>query len=322
MVRKAAGGGAVMAFTTMVKFGLYALALSAFWGGFWAGVNYAATFVLIQLLHLTVATKQPAMTAPAMAAKLKELGASGAIESFVDEITHLVRSQVAAVLGNVLVVFPAVIGLAMLFALVVGSPALSETQALKVFESQHLLGPSLIFAAFTGVLLFMSSIIAGWTENWFVLYRMDSAMHYNPRITRLLGQERAARWARFLRENLSGFAANISLGFMLGLVPAFAGFFGLALDVRHVTLSTGQVGAASAALGLEVLHLPAFWWAVAALPLMGALNVSVSFYLAFRLALRAQNVSGVDRSRIYAAIRARMRSAPLSFFMPERRTAA
>ena len=322
MVRKAAGGGAVMAFTTMVKFGLYALALSAFWGGFWAGVNYAATFVLIQLLHLTVATKQPAMTAPAMAAKLKELGASGAIESFVDEITHLVRSQVAAVLGNVLVVFPAVIGLAMLFALVVGSPALSETQALKVFESQHLLGPSLIFAAFTGVLLFMSSIIAGWTENWFVLYRMDSAMHYNPRITRLLGQERAARWARFLRENLSGFAANISLGFMLGLVPAFAGFFGLALDVRHVTLSTGQVGAASAALGLEVLHLPAFWWAVAALPLMGALNVSVSFYLAFRLALRAQNVSGVDRSRIYAAIRSRMRSAPLSFFMPERRTVA
>ena len=322
MVRKAAGGGAVMAFTTMVKFGLYALALSAFWGGFWAGVNYAATFVLIQLLHLTVATKQPAMTAPAMAAKLKELGASGAIESFVDEITHLVRSQVAAVLGNVLVVFPAVIGLAMLFALVVGSPALSETQALKVFESQHLLGPSLIFAAFTGVLLFMSSIIAGWTEKWFVLYRMDSAMHYNPRIPRLLGQERAARWARFLRENLSGFAANISLGFMLGLVPAFAGFFGLALDVRHVTLSTGQVGAASAALGLEVLHLPAFWWAVAALPLMGALNVSVSFYLAFRLALRAQNVSGVDRSRIYAAIRARMRSAPLSFFMPERHTAA
>jgi hypothetical protein len=42
MVGKAAGGGAVMAFTTLVKFGLYALALSAFWGGFLAGVNYAA----------------------------------------------------------------------------------------------------------------------------------------------------------------------------------------------------------------------------------------------------------------------------------------
>lgn len=318
MFKKAAGGGAVMAFTTLIKFGLYALALSAFWGGFWAGVNYAASFVLIQLLNFTVATKQPAMTAPAMAAKLKELGASNAIESFVDEITHLVRSQVAAVLGNMLVVFPAVVGLTVLIAMAIGSPALTNTQAEHVFESLHLLGPSLFFAAFTGVLLFASSIIAGWTENWFVLSRLDSAMHYNPRITRLLGAERGARWARFLRENLSGFAANISLGFMLGLVPAFAGFFGLALDVRHVTLSTGQVGAASAALGLEVLHLPAFWWAVASLPLLGALNVSVSFYLAFSLALRAQNVSGGDRSHIYAAIRARMRRAPLSFFVPQR----
>jgi hypothetical protein len=90
------------------------------------------------------------------------------------------------------------------------------------------------FAAFTGVLLFASSIIAGWTENWFVLHRLDSAMRYNPRITRLLGTARAALGA-LLRENISGFAANISLGFMLGLVPAFAGFFGLGLDVRHVT---------------------------------------------------------------------------------------
>ncbi len=322
MLRKAAGGGALMAFTTMAKFGLYALALSAFWGGFMAGVNYAVSFVLIQLLHFTVATKQPAMTAPAMAAKLKELGSGDAIESFVDEITHLVRSQVAAVLGNVLVVFPAVLALATAIALATGGPAISEKQAEHVFESLHLLGPSLFFAAFTGVLLFASSIIAGWTENWFVLHRLDSAMHYNPRITRLLGAERATRWARFLRENLSGFAANISLGFMLGLVPVFAAFFGLGLDVRHVTLSTGQVAAASATLGLQVLQMPAFWWAVASLPFLGALNVSVSFYLAFRLALRAQNVSGVDRSRIYAAIRARMRTAPLSFFKPARNTPA
>ena len=317
MLRKAAGGGALMAFTTMAKFGLYALALSAFWGGFWAGVNYAVSFVLIQLLHFTVATKQPAMTAPAMAAKLKEIDSDTGVAEFVDKVTHLVRSQVAAVLGNVLVVFPAALALALLIAQATGSPAISVHQAEHVLESLHLLGPSLFFAAFTGVLLFASSIIAGWTENWFVLNRLDSALHYNPRITRVLGAQRAARWAVFLRENLSGFAANISLGFMLGLVPAFAGFFGLALDVRHVTLSTGQLGAASATLGLEALHLPAFWWAAASLPLLGALNVTVSFYLAFSLALRAQNVSGVDRSRIYAAIRARLRTAPLQFFVPK-----
>ena len=321
MVGKAAGGGAVMAFTTLIKFGLYALALSAFWGGFLAGVNYAISFVLIQLLHFTVATKQPAMTAPAMAAKLKELARSDGLEAFVDEITHLVRSQVAAVLGNVLVVFPAALLLALAIAAATGAPAISHAQADHVFEAQHLLGPSVLFAAFTGVLLFTSSLIAGWAENWFVLNRLDSALRYNPRITRWLGADRAARWAHFLRSNISGLAANISLGFMLGLVPAFAGFFGLGLDVRHVTLSTGQVGVASASLGMGVLQMPAFWWAVATLPLLGALNVTVSFYLAFHLALRAQNVSGVDRSRIYHAIRARLRTKPLSFFVPPRRSA-
>lgn len=321
MVGKAAGGGLVMAFTTLMKFGLAALALSAFWGGFWAGVNYSVSFVLILLLHFTVATKQPAMTAPAMAAKLKDLNSDEAVVSFVDEVTHLVRSQVAAVLGNVLVVFPTVIGITLLIAKATGEPAISTSQARHVLESLHLLGPSLLFAAFTGVLLFASSIIAGWAENWFVLHRLDSAVQYNPRITRVLGIARAKRWAHFMRENLSGFAANISLGFMLGLVPPIASFFGLGLDVRHVTLSSGQLGAASTALGVQVLHMPQFWWAVATIPLLGALNVSVSFYLAFRLALRAHSVTGVERARVYAALRARLRGAPLEFFMPTRRAA-
>nr|WP_241659321.1 site-specific recombinase [Extensimonas vulgaris] len=321
MLRMAAGGGALMAPTTLLKFGIYALALSPFWGGFWAGMNYALSFVLIQLLHCTVATKQPAMTAPAMAAKLDELGAGEAVESFVDEVTHLVRSQVAAVLGNVLVVFPAVLALAALLAWVTGAPVISTAQAKHVLESLHLLGPSLGFAALTGVLLFASSIVAGWAENAFVLYRLDSALRFHPGITARLGAARAARWAQFLRHNVSGLAANVSLGFMLGLVPALAGFFGLGLDVRHVTLSTGQVAAACAALGWQVVQHSALWWAVATLPLIGALNVGVSFYLAFRVALRARNVTGVERARVYAALRARWRRAPLSFFLPPRSAA-
>jgi len=316
MVAKAAGGGFVMAFTTLMKFGIVALALSSFWGGFWAGVNYAVSFVLIMLLHCTVATKQPAMTAPAMAAKLKDLQTPEAVESFVDEVTHLVRSQVAAILGNVLVVFPAVAGLTLAIAWATGVPAISRAEARHVLDSLQLAGPSLLYAAFTGVLLFASSIIAGWAENWFVLQRLDSALQYNPRITALLGRRRAARWAVFWRTNLSGFAANVSLGFMLGLVPAFAAFFGLGLDVRHVTLSSGQLAAALTALGTAALHQPAFWWAAATIPFIGALNVTVSFYLAFRLALRAHNVTRVERARLGAALRSRLRRAPLQFFVP------
>lgn len=316
MVAKAAGGGMVMAFTTLMKFALAALALSAFWGGLLAGINYALSFVLIQLLHFTVATKQPAMTAPAMAAKLKELPDQQSVEDFVSEVANLTRSQVAAILGNVLVVLPAAIGLSLLFLHLFGHPPLDLGHADQVLDSLSLLGPSVLFAAFTGVLLFTSSLIAGWAENWFVLRRMDSAIRYNPRITRFLGAARADRWAQFLRRNISGFASNISLGLMLGLVPAFVGFFGLGLEVRHITLSAGQIGVASTTIGLEVLHSSAFWWAMAMLPFNGALNVIVSFLLAFRLALRAHNVSGIDRSRIYRAIRARLRTAPLSFFRP------
>ena len=104
---------------------------------------------------------------------------------------------------------------------------------------------------------------------------------------------------------------------MLGLIPPITGFFGLELEVRHVTLSAGQLAAASAALGWEVLRQPALWWCVAAIPLIGALNLGVSFYLAFRLALQAHNVSGVDRARIRGEIWARWRSKPSSFFLPD-----
>lgn len=320
MVRRAAGGGLLMSVTTLLKFGLAALAFSAFWGGFWAGVNYSISFVLIQLLHWTVATKQPAMTAPAMAAKLKDMqsseDATHTLEAFVDEVANLVRTQVAAILGNVLVVFPAALILSLLWWQMFGAAPLDAAHAQSTLDSLHVLGPSALFAAYTGVLLFASSLIAGWVENWFVLRRLDSAIRYNPRFTRWLGKGRAKRWGDFWRANISGFAANISLGMMLGLTPAIAAFFGLGLEVRHVTLSSGQLGVASATFGLGVLALPAFWWALALLPLNGALNVIVSFYLAFRMALRAHNINGVERSRIYAAIRQRLRSKPSSFFLP------
>jgi len=318
MLAQAAGGGAVTALTTALKFAVMALGLSAFWSGFWSGLMYAASFVLIQLLHFTLATKQPAMTAPAMAAKLRDVSTPAALDAFVDEVTHLVRSQTAAVIGNVALVVPTTIVLAMAVQHLRGVPMIDAATANYVLQSLTLQGPSLLYAAFTGVLLFSSSILAGWVENWFVLHRLDSALRYNPRITGLLGEQRAARWAIFWRHNISGLAANISLGLLLGLVPAILGFFAIPLDVRHVTLSAGQLGAACASLGIEVLQNPALWWAVGAIPLIGLMNVSVSYFFAFRVALRAHDVSAIGRSLIYHSIARRLRSAPLSFVLPVR----
>jgi site-specific recombinase len=321
MLRKAAGGGALTALTVWMKFAVAALSLSVFWGGFWSSMGYAVSFVAIQLLHCTLATKQPAMTAPAMAAKLKELESEHAIAGFVDEVSHLVRSQVAAVIGNVSVVFPCVVVMSWMLQQASGHTMIDAKEAAHVLHSLSLLGPTVLFAAITGVALFASSIIAGWTENWFVLHRLDSAMRYNPRITSALGAQRALRWSVFMRENISGFASNISLGFILGLLPAIASFFGLGLEFRHITLSTGQLGAATAQIGWPVLSQSAFWWCVAALPFMATLNVGVSFYLAFRLALRAHNVVDAQRKQIGRAVRQRFLHAPLSFFWPPREAA-
>jgi site-specific recombinase len=197
------------------------------------------------------------------------------------------------VLGNVLVVVPAVVLLSIGIQILSGSPMISLQDATHVLKSLTLLGPTLLYAAFTGMLLFASSIIAGWAENWFVLHRLHSAIRHNPGITGLLGAGRAARW-----------------------VPAFAVFFGLGLEVRHVTLSAGQLAAACAAMGWSVLNSSAFWLCVAAIPLIGAMNLGVSFYLAFRLALQAHNVAGVDRARIRGAILRRWRTQPMRFFWP------
>lgn len=316
MLLRAAGGGAVLGLTTWCKFALGSLGLAAFWAGLAAGMNYAFWFVVIMLLHLTVATKQPAMTAPAMVKRLKALHSREAVLRFVDEVAHLVRSQAAAVLGNVLAVVPAVLLLHMASVAWWGQPMIDTAVANEVVAKHQLWGPTLLYAAGTGVLLFVSSQIAGWVENAFVVHRLHDAWMHHPGWIRWLGAARARRWALWLRGHVSGLAANISLGLLLGLVPVVLQFFGLPFDVRHVTLVTGQLTAALASIGPEAWGRLDVWSAVAATLLVGPINVAVSFYLALRLAMRAQNVNAVNRGRIMQALRHRWRRAPWSFVWP------
>jgi site-specific recombinase len=318
MLGRAIGGGAVIGATTLGKFALAALTLPAFWAGFAAGVNYALSFVLIHLLHWTVATKQPAMTAPAMAHKLRDIATPAGLEGFVDEVAHLLRSQMAGIAGNLLAVVPVVLAVQGLGRYLSGAAPVGVHEAEYVLHSLQLLGPSLFFAAFTGVLLFASSLLAGWVENWFVLYRLDSAIAWNPRLISRLGAARAQRWSRWWRANISGLAANISLGLMLGITPALLAFIGLPIEVRHVTLSAGQLAAAIGALGPDVFHRADFWWCVACIPLIGLLNLGVSFALAFAVALRARGARLADRGRLCLAIWRRLRTQPRSFLLPPR----
>jgi site-specific recombinase len=197
-----------------------------------------------------------------------------------------------------------------------GSGAIGTEKALHLLHDNSLMGPSLVFAVLTGVILFTGSLIAGWTENWFIWHRLDSAIAWNPRIISVLGAARAQRWSHWWRQNVSGMAANLSLGMLLGLVPVCLQFFGIPMEVRHVTLVTGQVMVAAGTLGMEVLHDADFWWAIAAIPLIGLANLASSFFLALRVALRARGIHVADRRKLARAVMTAFKQQPGSFLLP------
>jgi site-specific recombinase len=187
-----------------------------------------------------------------------------------------------------------------------------------VIDAQSIVGPSFVFAGYTGVLLWLAGLFAGWADNAFTLRRLHAAIAGNPRLLRRLGAEGARARADWWKENIAGIAGNVGLGVLLGLTPALFLFAGVPMEVRHVTLSTGQVAVASFTLGLAAVATAPFWLAVAGLALIGALNVGVSFALALRLAMRAVDISQEDRAQVYRAIRGRLLSRPLDFIWPPR----
>ena len=103
---------------------------------------------------------------------------------------------------------------------------------------------------------------------------------------------------------------------MLGLAPSIATFFGLPLDVRHVTLATGQVTAAVATLGFRNIRPVVMLGTAVGILGIGALNVLVSFGLALVVAIRARDFRGPERDQFFRALGMRLFYSPLSFILP------
>ncbi|NSX03603.1 site-specific recombinase [Cupriavidus gilardii] len=318
LVRAAAGGGLITVGTVYLKFLIYGLHLDKFIEGLLASLNYAGSFLAIHFAHFTLATKQPAMTGPALAHRLDAVGRPEGREAFVEDTIAMIRSNAAAIVGNLAVVFPVALAIQWLAGKLLSVNLITPDKAIATIESFSILGPTPLYAIFTGVLLWVSSLIAGWADNWFALHRMHDVLAYHRRLRYVLGERGAMRVADFWKRNLSGIAGNVSLGFLLGLGPEILSFFGPHMEVRHVTLSTGSVGTAIGVLGVDALRMPALWLAVAGIALMGLLNVAVSFALAFHMALRSRNLRRVDRRALSAAVRARILRDPLSLIVPPR----
>ncbi len=314
----AAGGGGVLTVATVYgKFLAMAAGAAPFVQGLLLSANYAASFSVMQLAHLTLATKQPAMTGPALAARMHKAETREGLEALVDEIVHLLRSQVASIFGNVALVVPGVALVALLWQVAFGAPPLSADKAAYTLLSHSILGPTPLFAAFTGVLLWLSSLAAGWFDNWLVFRGVAPGLARSRRLRFVFGQRFPARLAAFLEHHGSGLAGNVALGVLLGLTPELLKFLGVPADVRHVTLSTGQVAAAVACQGWGALSQAPFWMAAAGLVSAGVLNLGVSFALALGLAIRARGVEAPQRHALLEALSARLRQRPRSFLFPD-----
>jgi site-specific recombinase len=316
MLKKSLGGGAIVSGTVYLKFLITNLGLVRFFENILLTVNYAGSFLLIQFANFTLATKQPAMTAPALAQLLDDVKSKEGLDRFVDRAMALMRSQAASIFGNLAMVIPVVIAIQVAIILLLGHPTMNAAKATYIFHTVSPFSAAFLFAAFTGVLLWLSSVIAGLIDNWFVLHRIQDVIRYNRRITMVFGDIRAARWGQWWRDNISVVSANVSLGFLLIYGPTFLGFLGIGMEIRHITLSAGQFAAAATALGWKTFMMSGFWLGIFGVLLIGAFNVLVSFSLAFNMALRSRDLPTLDRRRLYVAVRRRIKSDFKSLLLP------
>ena len=316
MLKAACLGGVITAGTVLIKTWSGGLGMPYFFQGMFASLNFAASFLLISAIGGVLATKQPAVTAPALAARMGELDTVEGLHKLMAEVAMLLRSQAAAIFGNVTAVIPTMLAISFLFIWLRGAAPLDPDKARATIASLSIVGPTPLFAALTGVLLWLASLAAGFADNWFALRKLSEALRHQRRLVRILGAIRAERLAHWLEHHISTIAGNVALGLLLGMTPMLADFFGLPLDVRHVTLATGSLTAAAAGLGWQVLTMPPFWLAVAGVASTALLNVGIAFACALGLALRAKEVPRRTRRLVFRLVLRRFMLSPWSFLLP------
>jgi site-specific recombinase len=283
--RAGAWGGALMAIATAFKFLLASLHLPTLYEGLAFSLNYAATFCAAYLLHFTIATKLPAHTAAALARSVQAGGSHAArLQRFIEVWRTMVRLQLAGLVGNLVITVPLAFGIALAYRVLLGHDLLSPEKAQHVLSSHSLLGPSALYAALTGVMLWISSLVGSIVDNWARVVGLSERLATNVLAMKRFHIIRAQKRAQAMVSVVGGLSANVALGFMLGGVPALFAIAQLPVEIRHVTVSSGSVtmawfsgGGSAREVALAVLGVLG----------IGVVNVTVSFWLALRLALRS-----------------------------------
>lgn len=316
MLSSAMGAGLIVALMALFKIGILSLHLPPLIETFSVCMNYALGFMLIHVLHFTLATKQPAMTANLIARTLSAAPDSRrALDDLAELVLKVARTQLIAIVGNVILAFPVAWLIAESVLWATGKTIVSPEKAAILLHDLHpVASPALFYAAIAGVWLFASGLISGFYDNAAVYNRIPQRIRQLRFPARLFGQERLDRFALYAEENLGALAGNFFFGVLLGVTPLIGFLTGLPLDIRHVTFA-----AATFAYGLSGVGHGVPWstiaWCIAGIAGIGALNLAVSFSLAIYVAMRSRRASWRNWGEARRLLRL-LRERPSELFVP------
>lgn len=323
MIGSAMSGGLIICFVAIFKNLLGKLNLAPFPQGFLYSVNYSIGFILIENTGSTLATKQPAFTASAVASSLDTKKHNEPdLVNLAATVAKASRSQIASFFGNLIIVFPVTFLMAWGYDLLFHQKIAEGEAAMKLLRDQHpWRSLSLLYACFTGFFLFASGIIAGYWQNKIRYGRIKDRLKKHPVLKISVSAKRLDRLANWVERNFGALVGNIALGFFLGFAGIVGNIFGVPFDIRHITISAGNSAIGMYGLGIENIP-PYFLLAVLGGVLaIGFLNFLVSFSLAFFVAVKSRGIRFAQYPRFFRILGKYFLRHPREFILAPKKVA-
>lgn len=315
MLRSGAGGGLLIALMALIKIRIMGMELAPFPETVLVSLNYGLGFMLIHILHFTVATKQPAMTASRLAEAVQQGEHGGANpKKLATLLVQVSRSQFIAITGNVIVALSLAFGLGWLFSFFKGQPFLTpEVRHYQLYELQPLASLALLHACIAGVWLFLAGLTSGFFDNRAAYIGLGARLKNHPLLKRLLPKKIREPLADYVHENYGALVGNFFFGVLLGSTAYVGLLLGLPLGIRHVAFSSANLGYAMAGMVPGFLESALYFFFIC---LISSCNLWVSFGLALYVALRARNTHIHSPAKVLAALKEQIRAQPFSLIFP------
>ena len=317
LMRSAMGAGVIVGFMALIKLIVAKQHFAPLTEAILFSLNYGLGFILIHIMHFTVATKQPAMTAAAIAASIDASDSkSKEMDNLVSIISNTTRSQIIAIIGNVVIAIPTAILISWCFMYFTGQHFVTSEKARSLLaDIDPFHSGTIFYAGIAGVCLFLSGLIAGYYDNLAVYNKIAQRLRALKWLQKLLGTARLARVANYIENNLGALAGNFYFGCLLGGMSAIGVLFGLPFDIRHIAFSSSFVGFSSVGLDFMLTWQTVLYLGLS-LVIIGFMNLTVSFGLAIYVAMKSRKVRFKQWRLLVKNLASRLNQHPAEFIMP------